>query len=72
MTAMPDSPIRETYESTQGTLTQYYSPSPDSSLYKWDIYYLKMAKLVASKSKRPSTRRGAVLYVLTGLCVYWV
>jgi dCMP deaminase len=32
-----------------------------NSIYKWDIYYLRMAKLVASKSKDPSTQTGAVI-----------
>ena len=31
------------------------------SIYKWDIYYLGMAKKVASKSKDPSTQTGAVI-----------
>jgi dCMP deaminase len=31
------------------------------ALYEWDIYYLKMAKHVASKSKDPSTQTGAVI-----------
>ena len=31
------------------------------SMYAWDIYYLEMAKHVASKSKDPSTKTGAVI-----------
>ena len=31
------------------------------SIYKWDIYYLGMAKYAASKSKDPSTQTGAVI-----------
>jgi dCMP deaminase len=34
---------------------------PLRSIYNWDVYYLKMAKQVASKSKDPSTQTGAVI-----------
>jgi len=43
--------------------TFYYTPIPkrEVKLSKWDLFYLKMCNLVATMSKDPSTKCGAVV-----------